>query len=307
MDQDIARKLADLNTQFYAQQADSFSATRHSGWPGWRRVGEHLAALNAGAGAGAGADMGAGAGVGAGAGASRVDSARCVSAESALERKQGSLCLTKPVWVLDLACGNLRFERFLGDAHADGGWRFCAVDNCVPLAEAGAMPQDVEFHELDVVGSLLDGSLDMRMDGAADASQPQAFDAAVSFGFLHHVPGFGRRVEVLRAMAQAVRPGGLVAVSLWRFMSNPGLAAKAQATTADALAQLPWLDAAQLEAGDYLLGWQDRPGVFRYCHHFEAGEIDALLAAVPDVELVDRFRADGRTDDLNEYLVLRVR
>ena len=68
---------------------------------------------------------------------------------------------------------------------------------------------------------------------------------------------------------------------------------------------LPWLQADCLEAGDFVLGWQDRPGAYRYCHHFSAAEIDRLVDAVPEARLVARFGADGRTGTLNEYLVLR--
>lgn len=59
---------------------------------------------------------------------------------------------------------------------------------------------------------------------------------------------------------------------------------------------------------DYLLGWQDTQGLYRYCHHFDEPEIERLLAAVADsAELVSRFEADGKTGNLNEYVVLRVK
>ena len=154
---------------------------------------------------------------------------------------------------------------------------------------------------LDAVEALIDGTLSQQLT----ALGPKPFDAAVSFGFAHHVPGFSRRVDLLRSLVAAVRPGGLVAVSLWRFMDDPKLAEKARASTKGALEDLPWLQADCLEAGDFVLGWQDRPGAYRYCHHFSAAEIDRLVDAVPEARLVARFGADGRTGTLNEYLVLR--
>ena len=62
----------------------------------------------------------------------------------------------------------------------------------------------------------------------------------------------------------------------------------------------------QLEEGDYLLGWNDAPGTYRYCHSFDDSEIESLIAGVAsNAHLVNRFRADGRANDSNEYLVFR--
>ena len=101
-----------------------------------------------------------------------------------------------------------------------------------------------------------------------------------------------------------MRPGGFVIVSLWRFLENPPLARKAEATHEHALAEL---GLPPLDAGDRLLGWRDEPGAYRYCHSFTDGEIDALAASVGHAATeVARFRADGRDGALNSYLVLQV-
>lgn len=270
MDKQMARKLAQLNTGFYAQQAASFSSTRKSPWPGWRTVAQLLES-------------------------ELLDG--CAGAGEATARPNA-----EPVRLLDVACGNLRFERFLLQDCSWFNWEFVAADNCPALIKGAALPQDrVQLACVDAVEALIDGTL----SGQLTALAPGPFDVAVSFGFAHHVPGFAGRVNLLRALLSTVRPGGLVAVSLWRFMDDPGLAEKARRSTEQALAQLSWLQAECLEAGDYVLGWQDRPGAFRYCHHFDSAEISQLLQAVPEARLVARFRADGRTGGLNQYLVLR--
>jgi hypothetical protein len=65
------------------------------------------------------------------------------------------------------------------------------------------------------------------------------------------------------------------------------------------------LDAAQLERGDYLLSWQDRQDVFRYCHSFTQAEVAALAdEAGLGARIADAFEADGRTGNLNAYLVI---
>ena len=207
--------------------------------------------------------------------------------------------------VLDVACGNLRFERYLADALPDRVLSGYAVDNCDPLVEAGERSEfgplsRMVFHRLDVIERLSDGCLRESLE-APDAS----CDLAVSFGFMHHVPLECWRAELLRALIAKVRPGGFVAVSFWRFLNSDKLARKAQETTIRARAEL---GIPELPPNDYLVGWQDTQGLYRYCHHFDEPEIERLLAAVADsAELVSRFEADGKTGNLNEYVVLRVK
>lgn len=207
--------------------------------------------------------------------------------------------------MLDVACGNLRFERYLADALPGrmlSGW---AVDNCEPLVEAGERSEfgplsRIAFQNLDVIERLSAGCLREALE-APDAS----CDLAVSFGFMHHVPLERWRVELLRALVAKVRSGGFVAVSFWRFLNSDKLAGKAKETTSRARAEL---GIPELPPNDYLLGWQDTQGLYRYCHHFDELEIERLLAAVADsAELVSRFEADGKTGNLNEYVVLRVK
>jgi hypothetical protein len=112
------------------------------------------------------------------------------------------------------------------------------------------------------------------------------------------------RVEILSSLVRQTRSGGIVVVSFWQFLSNGALAKKACSTHERALKdlQLPALD-----TGDYLLGWQDMPDVYRYCHSFSEVEIDQLVEAVADkASVVSRFVADGRTKNLNSYVVLKV-
>lgn len=207
--------------------------------------------------------------------------------------------------VFDLACGNLRFERYLADALPDGMLLGYAVDNCDPLVEAGERSEfgplsRMVFQNLDAIERLSAGCLRESLE-APDAS----CDLAVSFGFMHHVPLERWRAELLRALIAKVRPGGFVAVSFWRFLNSDKLARKAQETTSRALDEL---GLPELPPNDYLLGWQDTQGLYRYCHHFDEPEIERLLAAVADsAELVSRFEADGKTGNLNEYVVLRVK
>lgn len=232
--------------------------------------------------------------------------------------------------VLDLACGNLRFEAFLAKELADTDLAFHTADDCDALVKGAPWRPDpadgaalgnraagsIRWHHqsfdvlaaLDAEGRSDGAALDAETPGGgpalAEALQTPRCDLAVSFGFLHHIPLPRWREEVLAALAAKVRPGGFVIVSLWRFLENPPLARKAEATHEHALAEL---GLPPLDAGDRLLGWRDEPGAYRYCHSFTDGEIDALAASVGHAATeVARFRADGRDGALNSYLVLQV-
>lgn len=237
--------------------------------------------------------------------------------------------------ILDVACGNVRFKSFLESALPNATWDYRAVDACEQLVGA---PAGVVFTSCDIVSALIEdralsfvssgskgvgvafvpgGSIgDAREDAPCEdaacrgaGSEGANVDLTVCFGFFHHVPGRMARERLLRALCAATVPGGFVAVSLWRFMDEPGLAKKTHESHAAALKYFAeqglYLN---LDANDYLLGWQQAKGIFRYCHHFDDEEVKALAASVSDVaQLTDCFRADGRTGNLNEYLVFRVR
>ena len=208
------------------------------------------------------------------------------------------------VSVLAVGCGNLRFARFLAQRYPDLPLDYHALDSCAPLVDEGMLREcpnvRLRFYEHDILGALLDG-------GPQAVLPAPACDFVACFGFMHHVPGHERRVALLRALADAVKPGGYLALSFWQFMNSPELAERARETHARALAELAprGLDPRQLEEGDYLLGWQGKPGTYRYCHNFTPAEIDALATeAGLAPQVVHRFEADGRTQTLNAYRVL---
>lgn len=300
----LALRLCALTGEFYRANAESFSQTRQSPWQGWVRLLEVMDA--------AGVQIGCESGPlhavdGAFEGSVRRDG------YAADDKGRGKACAVadvgasgqEPLRVLDLACGNLRFERYLADALPGRMLSGYAVDNCDPLVEAGERNESdalsrIAFQNLDAIERLSAGCLRKALE-APDAS----CDLAVSFGFMHHVPLERWRAGLLRALVAKVRPGGFVAVSFWRFLNSAKLARKAQETTSRARADL---GIPELPPNDYLLGWQDTQGLYRYCHHFDEPEIEHLLAMVADsADLVSRFEADGKTGNLNEYVVLRVK
>lgn len=316
MDTKTAEILCTVTSDFYRAHAASFSATRTAPWHGWRRC---VAAMADASGVAGGDSLHAAVQPGGEGAASdgssrregpfwpnraegkppRYGTARADGAGGAASCEAAAP--PRPaISVFDLACGNLRFERYLAEALPHADVRSYAVDSCDELAaDVGSLAITVVYESSDIVGGLIAGAPLCELHHA-----PQV-DMAVSFGFLHHVPGAALRVRVLDGLIDAVRPGGCVAVSLWQFMNNPALAAKARAAHARASAALG-LAADAFDEGDYLLGWNNVEGAWRYCHHFSDEEVGRLIDAVsPRARLIDAFEADGRTGAMNKYLVLQ--
>ena len=237
MDPATRERLLALNRDFYAQQAEAFSATRNHPWPGWVRVLDGLA--------------------------------------------------PGPRTVLDAGCGNGRLARFLLEQEP-GHLDYLGVDSSRALIEAAreaTPPVGVRYVRLDLVEQ-------------AEAIPDGPFGLVCVFGLLHHLPGFETRLQLLARLASRLDGGGRLAVTCWRFGADPRVKGRL----------LDWrgiVDPAQLDPGDHLLRWGESPDVGRYCHFASEDEIDELAQSVQanGLELVDRFRSDGRSGDLNEYLV----
>lgn len=197
-----------------------------------------------------------------------------------------------PATVLDVACGNGRFKPFVEGFFGDIQPSYFGVDSCPDLLPPLS---GVQYQDLDIIDALADNSLSSSLTAPLCA-------LTACFGFFHHVPTNELRERLLDALIDATAQGGTLALSLWQFARDPKTLEKALATTEAGCAVLD----IELDEGDYLLGWQERPGAFRYCHSFTDAEIDVLAAHCGgSAELVDRFRADGRTGEMNSYLVFR--
>ena len=194
--------------------------------------------------------------------------------------------------VLDLASGNMRFQRYVAERFPNARIRHYCVDSCDALAQPDAC---VAFQHLDIARCLYSG------DSLADALEAPACDLCTSFGFMHHVYGQDARIRLARAMMEKTLPGGHVALSFWQFATSYDLREKALASTCQALRKLD----VDREENDYLLGWDGIDGEYRYCHSFTESEVDEIQYAVQEqASAVIRFKSDGRTNRMNAYLVL---
>jgi tRNA (uracil-5-)-methyltransferase TRM9 len=196
-----------------------------------------------------------------------------------------------PCRLLDAGCGNGRFARFLADAGL-GKIDYTGVDSSAALLGlAGERLGDWTTRSVRLV----------ELDLLAAPPPAREYDAIVLFGVLHHVPGFARRLELLSRLGSHLATGGFLAATLWRF----GADARAAGNTVAFAAHPVRVDLAELEAGDRLLRWRGEEGVVRYCHFVDDEEVRRLLdgTRAAGLRVVDHFRSDGRSGDLNEYLV----
>lgn len=278
--------LRQVNNDFYARCAPSFSASRNAPWVGWRSCLEAVQDC----------------------GAVRLCDGPDVHLYGCATAQPGAIRKGASVRVLDVACGNMRFAAFLREELRGRHIDYFAVDDCAGLVPH--LPEDEGFstcfQNLDIIGELAVGV------GLAHAIDAESCDLVGCFGFFHHVPSFELRVRLIDALLQKTASGGVVCASFWQFMGDEKFVKKAETWNSKAKSELAsaGLDASQLEAGDYFLGWQNEPGLWRYCHDFEELEIDALVAAACEgskAREVARFSADGKSGAMNRYVVLQKR
>ena len=203
----------------------------------------------------------------------------------------------RPLTVLDVGCGNARFASFLA-ARREDPLSYLGLDLSGELLAdarerlAGLPPRvSAEARECDVGEGRLDGLGERR------------FDAVVLFGVLHHLPGAELRRDLLRRLGELLEPGGVLALTLWRFDRQPRFAAKELGWEEYNRSAAEKIDLAELEAGDHLLTWGGDRSTPRYCHLTDQDEEHALVTA-SGLETRARFAADGPGGEDNVYLVL---
>lgn len=216
--------------------------------------------------------------------------------------------------VLDLGCGNLRFERFLQESLPHTKITAYAFDNCEDLTRSH-VPQnvDIRFNNLDVMAALENKTL------GRDLGSVPPCDLVVAFGLAHHIPFHAWRTGLLATMLQKTSPKGMAAMSFWQFLKSKRIAAQAKKITEQGAEALGIeLDTAR---GEYLLGWQGKPGVYRYCHNFTDTEVANIAdqaaqsahahlgkgQAGNSAEAFSAlcYSADGSEGNLNRYVVLK--
>ncbi len=185
-------------------------------------------------------------------------------------------------YLLDVGCGDGRLGRFL-QARRAVRW-YTGVDfSAELLARAEAITMG-DFHQRDI----------SRPGSLYGLGQ---FQAITCLATLQHIPGTANRQTLVEEMARALMPGGRIFISTWQFLGSERQQRKI----------IDWsmvgLSEQDVEPNDYLLTWQREEFGLRYVRLIDEQEI-AHLAAEAGLQIVDRYRADGREGNLSLYTVL---
>lgn len=198
-----------------------------------------------------------------------------------------------PYHILDVGCGNARFGRFLFDRLGAPLFYHGVDANALLLraASANVPPDSATLTQLDFITDIAQFR---RLDGP--------YHCAVLNNVLHHVPSGALRRDLLTACADKLRAGGRLVFTMWLFWEKAKWRARVTPWSA-----YPAIDAAQLEPHDYLLDWRRGAWALRYSHYIDKAERDALIGALErhGLRMVVMFRADGKEDDLNQYVIMQ--
>jgi SAM-dependent methyltransferase len=189
--------------------------------------------------------------------------------------------LHSPLSVLDVGCGNGRFGVFLSQ-HLGKELRYHGMDNNHTLLERAR--QSLEN---------VDAQLEQR-DIVEQPPETGTFDLVVLFGVMHHLPGAERRLMLMKALADRLAPDGLLVFTCWRFYEYPRFRERI----------VPMPDNLHPEPGDYLLDWRRGSKALRYCHYVDDEDLNRLIEA-SGLRPILQYRADGHSDDMNLYTILK--
>jgi tRNA (uracil-5-)-methyltransferase TRM9 len=194
--------------------------------------------------------------------------------------------------ILDLGCGNGEFARQLF-LHSHQGLYLGLDLSEIMLEQARERVTDDRTHFLAV--DLNDADWTSRLH-AAFPNLPPAFDCILAFAVLHHIPGSGQRLSLVRAAGELLLPQGIWIVSVWDFLASERLRGRI----------LPWesagLNPVDVEPGDSLIEWRRGGSGQRYVHHFTPESLRELAIA-GGFSVLETYRSDGENGRLGLYQV----
>lgn len=197
--------------------------------------------------------------------------------------------------VLDVGCGNGRFAQFLQE-QLQQKFQYWGLDNNQQLLDLArskllGLNIDLNFANLDLIDALLNDQLLKKI-------QQFSPNVVTLFGVMHHIPTQQLRTKLLRQLSSLLQPESLIIFTCWQFADDR----KFQHKIVDP--QSVGINPSQLEPNDYILDWQRGQAAYRYCHHLTQSEIEQLLVD-SNLELIDTYRADGKTNQLNRYIIAK--
>jgi SAM-dependent methyltransferase len=297
----IIKRLNQLNQQFYQCTAQDFAQSRQYFWQGWQKV------------------------------------FQLVDQKILKQHKMRSKQISKPqsstkgrqvspqpnLSVLDVGCGNARFGVFFEQklkeclakptvvqvpVNLNYYLNYYGLDNNQDLLAkarqklASMSTQQVHLAQLDVVSWLLQENKQAVDEQKITWLNKPRFNLIVLFGVIHHIPSFQLRLDLIQRLSQLLIPKqGLLCMAAWQFAASERFQSRLIAP------QQVNFKPQELEKNDYFLDWRRGRSAVRYCHHVDQAEVDTWLQApqLNQLTLLADFKADGKSQDLNRYLVWR--
>lgn len=191
--------------------------------------------------------------------------------------------------ILDVGCGNGRLIDFLMKEKIS--YVYHGVDSSKALIKIAS--DNFENSDTSTFQRVNLMDFDWQINLPANA-----YDVICLFGVMHHMPSRDNRQRLLKTVRSLLYSGGLLMVSFWMFAEKKRFSDKI----------IDWTQAEpeiyeDLEQGDYLLPFGEKKRI-RYCHFADKREQESIMMRL-DMEMVDRYSADGKTKDLNDYWILQ--
>jgi len=190
--------------------------------------------------------------------------------------------------LLDLGCGNGNLALWLANQGYRGDYTGVEQSSGL-LASEVSLPDNFKFCQADL--SVADWLVDLPTS---------PFDLITCFAVLHHLPGEGLRLRLLRELKRLLAPEGIFILSVWQFMKSPRLVQRIQ----------PWeaigLKVADVDMGDALLDWraegESTGSALRYVHAFSEEEL-RHLADKSSFQVRESWLSDGKEGCLGLYQI----
>jgi tRNA (uracil-5-)-methyltransferase TRM9 len=209
--------------------------------------------------------------------------ARCLSEWAG---QQGGFAASNGQRLLDLGCGNGNLAAWLS-GQGYQGW-YTGIEQSVELLNQAETGSDrYSFQEADL----------SKPDWLAELPT-QPFDLVTCFAVLHHIPGEGLRLRLLREIKRLLAPDGVFIHSVWQVYNSPRLVKRIQAWDRFGLKSV------DVDEGDILLDWRAEtiePGQsLRYVHVYDEAELQRL-ADKSSFRINASRSSDGKEGNLGLY------
>ncbi|MFZ1721571.1 MAG: class I SAM-dependent methyltransferase [Microgenomates group bacterium] len=197
--------------------------------------------------------------------------------------------------VLDIGCGSARFAEFLYDAFPKTQIGYQGVDansDLLKIASDKLRPLQ-GLH-----GSVSQVDIISQLESGFDPLPNDHFDVIALMGILHHVPSLELRRKLIETATQKLAPQGFLFMSFWQPHRFSRYTAKLISP------ESVEIDPQELEPGDCFLPWDRGEHAVRYVHSSSDLEISSLTKDLK-LKLMAEFRADGRSQRENQYILLQ--